>query len=465
LNDLTINSGAKLTINAGKSLTVTGALTNNSAEGIILQSPENHGAPGSLITNGSITGSGTIKAERYILAYSGNSDGWHLISSPVNTPNIANNTNLAPGDNDDLFAWNEVAYEWTNYKPGNVFTTMTNGIGYLVAYQVGANKYMTGTPNNTAISYSNLSNTNDKGEGWHLVGNPYPSAITWDKTDAGFNLTNIAGVAKVMNNSGSYSDRAANTIIPAMQGFFVQAVVHNNNSFNIPLLSRTHDNSSWLKSGNGERFMLVANDLETAMFQESVIGVNELATEGYDYQYDSRFWAWYAPQFYSIVGDDLLSTNTLPSVQPESVIPFGFVKNESSSFSIELKEQMVAYTVYLSDLKANQEQNLTSNPVYTFTSEAGDDPNRFILHFAPVGISTPTQENPAVIYSHGGVIFVTGAPANAEITVSNLTGQIMLQGKSAANSLTSLNATTLPKGIYVVSVLSNGQLTSRKVVL
>lgn len=385
VNVLTINNGGILNINASQSLTITGTLTNNAAEGIILQSPLNSGAPGSLITNGSLAGSGTLKAERYIPAYSTAADGWHLISSPVNTPNISSGTNLAPGTNDDFYAWDEVAYVWTNYKPGNVFTTMTNGIGYLVSYQTAATKFMTGNPNNSAITFTNLSRTVGKGDGWHLVGNPFTSALVWNMTGNGsYVLNNIAGIAKMMNNTGSYTDIQADGIIPAMQGFFVQAV-NTTNTLTIPTNARTHNPANWNKSGENNSILLAAKDLGSQMVQESRVMINNQATEGYDYQYDSHFLAYLAPQFYSLSGSEMLSTNCLPSIPAESVIPFGFIKNGASNFSIELKESIAGQVVILQDLKTNQVQNLSINPVYTFTSEAGDDPNRFLLKSSTTG--------------------------------------------------------------------------------
>lgn len=252
-----------------------------------------------------------------------------------------------------------------------------------------------------------------------------------------------------------------------MQGFFVQALndIISSNTFTIPLNARVHDNSSWLKSDNEERFMLVAHDLETAMFQESVVGVNELATEGYDYQYDSRFWAWYAPQFYSKAGDEMLSTNTLPSIVAESTIPFGFVKNEASSFSIELKESIPGYDVYLNDLKTSQNHNLSGNPVYAFTSESGDDPNRFLLYFSPVSVNVLDKDNSYGIYAYGSQIFISNAPANSTITLTSITGQVLMRAEATGSGLTTLNAEKLPKGVYVVSLIAGGKQISRKVVL
>ena len=468
VNALTINSTGVLNINAGNSLTISGTLTNNATEGIVLLSPNGSGAPGSLITNGTVTGTGSLKAERYISAYTTSANGWHLISSPVNTPNIASNTTLAPGTNDDFFAWSENTYMWINYKPGNVFTTMANGTGYLVSYIAGNIKTITGTPNNVAVTFNDLVITPDKGKGWHLVGNPFTSAIKWNPTvNNSYALLNIGGVAKTMlSTDGSYDDINPDGIIPAMQGFFVQAV-DATNAITIPLNARTHNNSAtWNKSTENSSIILAANDLDSQLVQKSWVRFNDQATEGYDYQYDSRFMPLYAPQFYSVAGSEMLSTNCLPSLPAESMIPFGFVKNDASNFSIELKESMEGYEVLLKDVKTNTDQNLTKNPVYTFTSEAADDANRFLLHFlSTVGTTELSSTSAFSIYSNAGNIYVNGATGKADVYVRNMIGQTMIQRSVNGDALKVISAENLTAGVYIVSVVNSTQTLSTKVVI
>jgi autotransporter-associated beta strand protein len=462
INSLTIESGGVVEVQAGKSLTVSGTLTNNATEGIVLKSPADNGAPGSLITNGSVSGSGTLKAERYIAAYTLPANGWHLISSPVNTPAITTATNLAPGSTDDLYAWDEVNELWDNYKAGG-FTTLTNGKGYLVAYQAASTKFMTGTPNSAAFNLTNLTVTSGNGEGWHLLGNPFQSAIIWN--NGSYAITGIGGVAKIMSNTGSYSDINANGVIPAMQGFFVQAS-NTTNSITFPLNARTHNTASWNKSAENNSILLAANDLDNEMVQESRIIINDQATESYDQEFDSHFLPLYAPQFYSLAGEDLLSTNSIPSLASEELIPFGFVKNNATNFSIELKASIEGYNVYLTDLKTNSDQNLTEIPVYAFTSDASDEPNRFVLHFmSTVGLDKPTAQSAIHIYSNNGKIFVTGAKDNSGLMVRNMVGQVVLKRDVSGENLQTINAGNLTPGIYVVSLISGSQVVSEKVVI
>jgi len=145
------------------------------------------------------------------------------------------------------------------------------------------------------------------------------------------------------------------------------------------------------------------------------------------------------------------------------VIPFGFVKNDATNFSIELVESLAGYTVYLSDLKTGTEQNLTDNPVYTFTAEAGDDPNRFLLHFGTVGIDKPADDSQVSILVRDNNLLISGASANAEIVVTNLLGQVVLQSNAGNSGLMVIGTGSLNDGIYVVTVVSGKQAVSKKI--
>ena len=459
--NLFIDASESISIPTNINLTISGTLTNNAAEGIVLKSPLDHGAPGSLIVNGSVSGSGTIKAERYIQAYSAPGNGWHLISSPVNNVNIASGTNLAPGETDDLYAFNETAYEWTNYKPGDVFTTMENGKGYLVSYAAAATKQFVGTPNNAAVTFTNLSKTAGEGNGWHLIGNPFQSAISWN--DGGWTLTNIGGVAKRMSDAGSYTDVQANDIIPAMQGFFVQAE-NATNTLTIPLSARTHNSAqNWTKSGNANTLLLVAHDPAQAMYQESRLNENPAATEAYDYQYDSRFVPWYAPEFYSISGNEQLSTNSIPDFSSDDVIPFGFKKNGSAAYYIELKESPAGLTTYLTDTKTGIEHNFADNAIYSFTAAEGDSPTRFLLHFGAVGVSEQPESSALKAYVVGGQLYFA-LQGEAILQIVDLQGRVLQQSHVVGQGLTS-TALQQPAGAYVVRLMGSHSVQTAKVIV
>ncbi|KAF0196257.1 MAG: hypothetical protein FD166_2559 [Bacteroidetes bacterium] len=459
--NLTINTNETLTIGATKALTVAGnLLIKSDATGT-----------GSLIDNGTLTSANTT-VERYVAGgWSTWNTGWHQISSPVSGQAITAFETTGAGNDYDFYGWDELTNVWFNYKdPGfstwNSGTNFNIGQGYLISYeQTQTGKAFTGTLNTSDVTKTNLSNTGGfYYTGWHLLGNPFPSAITWN--DGNWSLSNVAGTAKIWHEANkSYSDIAANGIIPMAQGFMVQ-VNNNTNSITIPALSKTHNSAPWYKSTDGERIFLIASESEGNSAQESQILVNLSATEDFDFDYDSRFLSGYAPQFYSVAGTEMLSTNVLPSLPAGVSIPFGFVKNAASSFKIELKENIEGTIVYLTDKKTNVVTNLTQSPVYLFDATEGDDASRFMLSFGSLGIDDINSSSGVRVYTSGGNINVSlQQNSNAVVKVYSLTGQLVLQGNTGGKSLTTINAGALPDGVYIVSLVNGEQVVSRKIVL
>lgn len=404
-----------------------------------------------------------ITIERYFTGgWVTENSGWHQISSPVEEQSIS--SFKVYQDKYDFYAWDESENIWMNYKDAG-WTGGENfnvGQGYFVSYEADATtKMFDGDLNNTNVTKVNLSKIN---AGWHLLGNPFVSAVKWND-GTNWSLDNVAGNAKIWHETNkSYSDIAPNGIIPSAQGFMVQ-VESALNSITIPAASRVHNSQPFYKSGN-EQLLLVAAETEGGSTQESKIIVNSMSTVGFDFSYDSRFLAGYAPAFYSVVGDEMLSTNSLPELNSGKAIPFGFVKNAASDFTIELKESIPGRVIYLTDNKTNKVTNLSETPVYSFTSNEGDDATRFLITFGTLGINSPASTDVAQVYAYGDVLYVsTSGKEAALVNVYNLTGQLVMQGKTGGNALSTFNASALINGVYVVTVISKQGVVSQKVVI
>ncbi len=437
-----------LTVNSGGSLTVQSTSSNT----------------GSLIVNGTATGDVTV--QRYIAAYSTATDGWHFLSTPVATFTI-NGSSFDPGDNDDLYRWQESTALWMNHKAGDP-TQIVAGTGYLTAWESTATKTFTGTPNNSDISVSSLSYTSATDyTGWHLLGNPYPSALYWNKTT--WSLSNVDATAKIwVESSASYTDIAASTgVIPAAQGFMVR-VSASTGSLTIDASDRTHNSQNWYKDAEVNKIKLTAFDPEGNTAQESIISFNENATPGIDSEYDSYFLSGYAPYLYSAAEGIALSTNTLPEITAQTTIPLSFIKNGSSDFYIEVEgvnELQPQETVYLTDLKTNHTQLLNDDPVYSFTSEEGDVAERFVIHFSPLGVDDLAPISDVNIYAANGKVELrNNKPIDATIKIYNMSGQL-LSNKELVNESSTFIKINNYKGPAVVSVITSNNVINKKVII
>ena len=461
--NLKIVGGASLTIEPQSFLTVNGTLANEAnSSSLFIQSTA--AGTGSLLNS---TASVSATAERYIAGWTDANHGWHFLNSPVASQAISSFHTAGSGN--DFYKWDEPTNEWINRTAtggglnGSFETEFFIGRGYLVANSATSTKTFSGILNVANVELTGLTNTPGKtNRGWHLVGNPFSSAIKW--TQGTWTKTNVAAFPQIWNEStASYKVLAGGGIIPAQNGFMVY--VAGGGSLTIPADARVHSDSAWYKNSASENeIVLVARDPEGKTAQESIINFNPASTEDFDMEHDSYFMAGFAPMFYSVSQNQLFALNTLPEIKDEMVVPMGFVKNQSSSFSIELTQNLPGQTLYLVDLKTKNEHKISESP-YNFTSVNGDNPNRFLLKFGTTGIGETPKQQPIVVYASGNTLYFSnpkGIVLKGDLFVYNTMGQTLLQQKLTANTLTELNLNA-STGYYLVKVVTADSAYTSKV--
>jgi len=436
LNGNLILSNGQFIINPAKSLVINGILTNNLPDGLLIKSDAT--GTGSFIGN-TISGTGTMKIERYIPAWTSSTDGWHFLSSPVINQSIGPNFTDPIPANYDFYKWDESTITWLNQKvSANNMTFFTSGEGYLVSYASTSVKNFSGTLNNSDLALSNLSFTpvNPNFYGWHLLGNPFSCALHWN--DGNWGLNHVAGIAKVLNSGGTYTDIGPGETIPLMNGFLVQ-VTDVSNALTIPKNSRVNDNGTgWYKANKADsnKLILIASSNEDNAYAECVIKFDLNSTSSYDPDYDSHFLEGLegTPKMYSILKNDtFLSTNAFPPVPENKTIKIGFKKGSSGNYTLNasgIETFGQGNTIMLEDLKTGQTQELTQHPFYIFSSGEDDNSQRFILHFGTTfGIGDQKKNEQVMIYSSGNSIYIKNPDRlilNGKLIIYNLLGQELL---------------------------------------
>jgi len=247
-------------IQSGASLSVTGTLTpSGTTGGIIINSEAS--ASGSLIVTGTLVSvttkssqvapSSTITYKCYVTA-----GQWHLLSAPVDGQEIS--SMLTDADNDIELSGSD--YSMKDYDEGSdswnaLFTSATAGdmgvgLGYVVTRATDGTITMEGEYASADFTVA-LARA---GNGWNLLGNPYPSAIVASRASDENYLLNTANVNemdpayaaiyvwdentadptnvnnyKTMNNAGTGNLTKSSQVNPqvdylqAGQGFFVKA--------------------------------------------------------------------------------------------------------------------------------------------------------------------------------------------------------------------------------------------------
>ncbi|NOX45774.1 MAG: PKD domain-containing protein [Chlorobi bacterium] len=477
--NLTIETGAHLFIPSNNTLTVNGTLTNNGGNtGLVVKSDAS--GTGSLINN---TTGVNATVERYLI------DGrWHFIGMPVSSE-TAGVFHLPSGHSDIYLRTHiEATNTWDAYiVPVN--TPLALGRGY---------ETWVGTPGGFSqpeiVDFSGALNTGDyttgsggfygleytSGHGLNLIANPYPSALqgnidTWTKSNVANSIwtwSKTYGNYVYWGSGNDYGGGLFGTmtggVIPAMQGFFVEARRATPTPYvTIPQADRIHSGQAYYKEteipANTLLLEVDANDFKDAIF----VTFNEGATEDYDsYDVKKLFGLQEAPQLYSMIADKQLSINSFPELTGYRTVQLGFECGLPGNYSFtvsNIESFNGSVSVYLEDTKEGTMQDLVSNPVYPFTYDLSDEPTRFVLHFGdPNGIGEASDSNISV-YSVDNMVYVQ-KPAELEgnVVIYNMMGQEIYNQKAGNEELISIPVNN-GTGYYVVKVQSSDIMETQKV--
>ncbi len=455
---------AGFTLGPQAKVTIDGSFDNNAwYEGLVLMADGTGHA--SLISP--VSSLATIE---YFGQAFGNSHDWEFISAPVGMQEFVPEFVTVPGiANNELFQWMEATNFWfsSHLEDGSWNTSFGNnfllGHGYRMSFATEGKRLFKGITNWGVLEVTGITNNGETDNGWNLLGNPYTSSYLWDP-----GYTTLGLVAKIWDAAtASYADLYPGGIIPAMTGFWVYNPGIQTESYLFLPEMKTHDPAFLPPAGENAISISVKESL-TPTTQTSVIRINSQATESFDQLYDAHFLAGFAPQLYTLAGEIKLSTNTLPAIHSSMSIRLGFVKNEATDYSLQLQatELYPGMVVSLHDIKTETVHNLSTNPVYNFTAAEGDDPDRFELFFGTVGVNENTLPADLTCYASGKTIYLKSTmPIHGEVIISNLTGKQLIRTKATGENLVTIDGTRLAAGTYLVSVVSEKGILTRKVVI
>jgi len=476
------------------SLTINGSFTNNAAAAnLIINSDAT--STGSFITNGTVTGS--ITAQRYIPGYTKGTTGFHLLSSPVASQLISTEfvDVAAIPTTTDFYYFNEEHNYWINIKNGsgtyNQGLTWENfsndanpafvvGKGYLVGYSAAqTDKEFTGIPNTGNLTSGTgipaITFTEGLGNGWNLVGNPYPSAIDWDHAE--WVKTNINSSVYVYDgSSGNYvswngtSGGLTDGVIPAMQGFFIKADAASP-ALTIPNNARVHSTSNIYKSSTSKVAdnNLVLQCESQGLSDKLYLQFASEATENYDGQFDAYklMGTGDSPQIYSNSTDGkLLSINALPVVNEELLIPVNVkvILPGIHTISLPVNTLLVGQNLLLEDKKEQITVKFSTEESYSFLAEENDNPDRFTLHFGVTGLSDNTALATLRAYVSHGQLTILGETGELNVDILDMQGRV-LERRAVQMDGSYSQPLNLPAGVYVVRVCNGQAAKSVKVIL
>jgi hypothetical protein len=481
--DLNIATNASVTVNAGKALTVTGDLTNR---GSLLVKADATGI-GSLITQGVVAGAGSFTMEQYLTGAGGAvpNGRFFYVSSPLSAATSA------------VFDAAGTNKLWSANEPTQLYTEITDnatalhvGQGYVARMgATGTRTFDGGVFNTGNVDITGLTRTGvaAPSRGFNLVGNPYPSTVNWNtasKTNLTTSIwfrTNDGSAMKVdtYNTTGNIGTNnngngAVTNMIPPTQAFWVR-VDADGNTGSLLFDNADRGHQAWTsiyKQAEEEgtvRLTLSNAGSEASDSDETIILFNAEAQDGFD-DFDShKMWGSASvPQLYTTVDADSLVINGLFSIETNPIVDLGVKLPVDGNYTIAANSITLGEEVWLEDRVLNNFQHLNQEPVYAFTSEAGNIGSRFALHFGAMvtGIGRDVACNVCTqVFAADNTVHVIlgGDNAKGNASILDMTGRIVQT--AALNGNRTAIATELCMGIYLVRIETAKGLATHRVFL
>lgn len=412
-------------------------------------------APGQAFTDGTNAYVGTLTSEqvaaianatlvpcatRTISGYGDENGHWAFIASPVvgnlDIDAVAN-LKAEPAENYDLYRLNPSTVVWENYK-NTVYTdfnNLINGHGYLYANKNDVFLAFPGAVNTENTETVNL------GEGWNLVGNPFPTAAYIDRAYYKMNDEG-SDVEPVLMNT--------NEAIPACTGVVVHADSEEETA--------TFVNTTQRFFGEGGLLMrLSMNTTDGAKAQDRGYVSFREGLQLRKFIFNEE----HAKLFMTRDNEDY----AIAYSQKTGEIPLRFKAVYNGEYTLTVNPIFVEMeNLHLVDNQTGAEIDLLSTPTYSFTANAGDDDSRFKLVFAANSIfENGDNNNVPFAYVSNGNIVVTHDGADATLQIVDVMGRVVVSLVGDAMDRISTNG--MPAGVYVLRLVDGNIVRTQKMVI
>ena len=394
--------------------------------------------------------------------YTDNTNGWNLFGVPIDVRHCLRKDigdAFQRGDNDDLYYLNEERYAWIPYfedmEDSNFFT---NSHGYLVAYHDDKTLSFKGDLflEDSLVLLSNASFNADKGQGYHLVCNPYPFSVNLNN----FTCNNVEGMWLLNPSNGGYTPADHNSVESFVVPPFSGVMTKVDSSENRLIVKKNAASQTSAKS--------VGRKVEALKFKlNSLGGDDELrfyfrpeATNGYD-SYDTykMFSIGSAPDLYCSADMGDLSVVALPYFEDSLHLQINLSAKSSREMSLYLYYiDDVFESVELYDKKGEKLYDFTKDSVYVlnYNVEEGVLTYDLRLKHKPSTFDKDDNEELKFVQSRNKVT-ITYPEIIDEVTVYDASGKEVVK--------TNERAFVLPNyGCFVAKVKSKGREFSTKLI-
>jgi hypothetical protein len=321
----------------------------------------------------------------------------------------------------------------------------------------------------------------DDADGWNLLGNPYPCAISWEN-DAGWTRPDIGTTITIpsvgtvpVNRTYNYADNSGDLpqgIIVMGQAFWAYAETTDASLI-------VHESAKTISAGgtflrakpSPSKQLIVKLINDEGIEDRAFLKTNPEATANYDRDFDAYK---LKNEFLNV---SLLDKNsrslvmhTLAAVNDEDIIPLAIDVSQPGEYKFGFANQfdfLGGGELYLVDLQEKISIPVhTDDPFYAFNVSASSlsITNRFILTRKP--LAAGDHDSNVAVYPNPVIRQMTvnsGAKTHGLLTLYDLKGNVMME-ESLSTGQTTLDLERLPKGIYLLKIKSGSNMIMKKII-
>ena len=494
---VTVENNGQLIIPSGKSLTVTDEITNNAAAtGFVVEDG------GNLIqVSNTAVNTGAISLEK-TFTFSTERKQYNFVSSPLIGQNVK--TIYSPASPTARIY--DEATDLMPVDPGNYATAK----GFAIRESQGGPA--TTTAKYTGVPFNGLWNhpivKSATGQGYNLVGNPYPSNLDirqlyqanqlkinptfwfWDNRGnetytqqgasysgnqyAKYNAASDMGTAAT--SPGAVPARVPNKIVTAGTGFLVEAQNTNTLNFRNEYRATTAAAASFFgkttdegepEFSHSDKYWLT---LTTPSDMRVMNGVSYFEGGDDSFTIDDSETDGGSDDLYTLADGHQLTIHGRQSFTDEDQVPLGYKAYTPGYHIISIYDAEGVFaeeqTIYLIDHKLDKVWNLTKEP-YRFLSRSGEFNDRFLIVYKPqLTLSPMISKNQIDFVKQNNQIVITSSIDKiAQIEIFDLNSRSVFKKAGVNANEFKVNALSFNHQIIVVTVQTEtGELVSRKFV-
>ena len=330
--------------------------------------------------------------------------------------------------------------------------------------------------------------------GWHLVGNPFASALNWDAVPI---PAGMSGAMYTFVSSSQYAGQyrtyinglgGTGSVVPLGQAFFVRSLATTPVSLSFPVASRITDfataNQNTVQRGTADarprlRLTLAAAATPAAT-DEAYVYLENGATPAPDARYDAaKLPNPSGLNLASVAAGEELAINGLPLLTAPTVVPLALATPAPGAYVLaaeELTSFAPGTTLYLTDALLGTRTPLAAGTRYAFTLATAAAPGRFALELRPATVAATAAQSLAAqlqVYPNPatGSVWVAlpaGLTATGPVTLTNALGQTVRRQPLPAATQgqpTELSVRDLAPGVYQLHLTVAGTALVRRVVV